>query len=517
MYIYSSLYVGDYFLFILSASDNNPIKIEFREPNINIKEKKTSKYWNEKIYLYSTILQRKWLDYRFKDKFIPNVKYDNILPLELNYRFLNPTGKSSKIGITSNDKYYRKCTLRLLTIDSKEIFKKELNYLGINKEQYIDINLKVPGLYKIMLTIEDRDYYKSDICFLKEKDLVNLTKSKNNKNSDDIYKDVKMYCSYCNRRVYPMKSETSKNFIYKNYIPFKEYFDIDGLGIDYISNYIKKISYPENYKRGLIHLLNIIRLSSIEDEITIVTNLFKNDPPFAYFITEKLFLFQMIPLMEDRELQRILNKIDDELIASSLYRGETIIIKKIIKNISKRRGNTILNDILSYKTEDNNQNAKDKINKIIKLYFEERYGRVLKIPYNDEIIYDIVELKVTDENIRHSGDIIGIYNNDFYLICLSKRDKICLRYDIESYKDNILYITGITESTIYLKTEISIKYALIHMYNWDNNLEDSKIVENIPKNRVIPLLLYSCKLILTIGAMDNKRIPHEQVIRLKIK
>jgi len=517
MYSYSNLYIGKYFLFLLNASDYNPIKIEFREPEIT-KEKRTTKTWREKIYLYSTILARKWLDYRFKDKFIPRVKYDNILPLELNYNFLNPVGKPVKIGILSQDKYYRRLIFKLIDKNSKTVFKKEINHLGIGKEHYIDIDLKISGLYKIMVNIDDENYYKSNISFIKEEKFKNLSDIKDN------YKDLKIYCSLCNSRVYPMESSITRDFIYKNYIPFKDYFDIDGLGMDYISNYIKKISYPGHYKRGLMHLLNIIRLSSIEDELTIITNLFKDDPPFAYFITERLFLFQMIPLMEDRELQRILNRIDDDLIALSLKGEEDVLISKVLKNISNRRSKIILNDMHYCKEEKRSIDTKNDINRIIKFYFEERYGRVLRIPYKDKIVYTVEDLnsfcKYTikpEEAIKHSGELVGFLNNNFFLIHNEEKFERCLKYDIESYKDKIFNVTGITESTIYLKVEISFKYAVLHMYNWINSLEDSKVIENVTKNSIIPLLLFSTCLILTIGAIDKSNIPHEQIIRLKTK
>ncbi len=529
MYIYSSLYIGDFFLFLLAASNINPIKLYFKEHETTIKSKKISYLWKEKIYLYPAILQRKWIDYKYKDRFIPFVKYDNILPLELSYNFLNSIGESVAVKIKSTDKNYKNVFLKVVNSNNITEFQKRLNNITSHQENIVTFTIKIPGIYTIIITVEGINYHKSKIIFYNANSLF-LIKEKNDsreKNLSELLnknnKNIELYCCYCKSRIYPIESKVISGYIYKNYIPFKEYIDIKGLGMDYISNFIMNIPYNVKYKRGLVHLLNIIRLASIEDELTIITNLFKDDPRFAYFITDKLFLLHMIPIMVDRELQKILNKIDDEIIAQSLFDEDNLLVSKVMRNISKRRARTVRSEMFKTKTDDNVALAKDEMHKQIKTFFEERIGRVLKIPESTKVVYTVRTLSDSIDRLRlddlpyHTGDFIITTENEIYQIHNNQFTENCLRYDIESYKDFIFIVNGISESSIHLKSEIAIRYSFIHIYDWQTNLENSEIIENVSSNTVIPIKFISSELILTVGAIDSRGNPKEQVIRLKIK
>ncbi len=331
----------------------------------------------------------------------------------------------------------------------------------------------------------------------------------------------------------------AQGYIHKNYIPVKEYLDIDNLGMDFISSFIMKMEHPMAYRRGLVHLLNMLRLATVGDEVTIVTNLFKDEPSFAFFITDRLFLFNMIPVMENRELQRILGKIDDALLAVALKDQNKHIITKVLNNVSKRRSERILYDLRIIKNSQKGAKARAEIHRLIKSFFEERFGRELRIPSGSKLIY---RESVLDETfLRNPGEIIFNHTGSFTFFTgsdifelinynetrenssaqmlpdqLNFRDK-CLQYDTETYHDRIFSITGVTESTLYLRSSFAVRYALIHMYNWTNSLEDYETVENISRFTVIPLRLYTSGIVLTIGAIDAKGRPHEQVIRLKTK
>jgi hypothetical protein len=293
--------------------------------------------------------------------------------------------------------------------------------------------------------------------------------------------------------------------------------------MDFISMYLMKLDHPSIYKRGLIHLLNIIRLSSVQDEITIVTNLYKDDPSFAYFITSKLFLFNMIPLMQNHDLQKILNKIDDSILSMSLMNENKELSRKVLVNISKRRAKIIQNEKYKYGKKKESVKAKYEMHKVIKSYFEEHYGRLLRIPYRNKLVYSITStspLQKNDELVtytnRHNGIFISTDENQGVFTLDMKNRDACMQFDYESHLNLIFSIAGISEGTIFLKCEMGLRYTLIHIYYWITNLEDSDFYENISKNMIIPLNYLSSGLILTIGAISGNGTPYEQIVRLKI-
>ena len=88
---------------------------------------------------------------------------------------------------------------------------------------------------------------------------------------------------------------------------------MEKLGGESVIRSVMNIRHPLAYKRGLVQLLNIIRL-------TIVANLFKDNPSFAYFVTDRLFILGVIPLMEDKALQTFhQNGVDAEWYKKSIF------------------------------------------------------------------------------------------------------------------------------------------------------------------------------------------------------
>jgi hypothetical protein len=538
-------FIGNYFIFLTHAQDLNPVKIYFKDHEAAIKGKKIDLHWNEKIYLYPTLLQRKWIDYRYRDRFIQAVKYDNVLPLELVYTFLNRVGEESIIKVRSIDKIYRNIGFHLLDLHGERVFHTELKRISVGRESILNVKISTPGIYTLLFSSEELTFSKSPLVYFNRRICVDLYDKQADGyklflfNLQKTQGNFQLYCNYCRTPFRPMTPLMTQGYIHKNYIPVKEYLDIDNLGMDYISSFIMKMEHPMAFRRGLVHLLNMLRLATVEDEITIVTNLFKDDPSFAYFITDRLFLFNMIPVMEDRELQRILGKIDDSLLAVALKDQNKHLITKVLRNVSRRRSDRILYDMHMLKNGKKGSKARTEIHRIIKSFFEERFGRELRIPSGSKLIYrdnvlDHAFLQNPGEIIfNHTGSFTLFTGSDIFELhnynkTREKRtgeflpDKLtfgekCLRYDVETYHNRIFTITGVTESTLYLRSSFAIRYALIHMYNWTNSLEEYETVENISRFTVVPLRLYTSGIVLTIGAIDAKGRPHEQVIRLKSK
>ena len=284
------LFVGNFFLFLPNAEDIQPVKVSFKDHEIRLKTQYTSRdassQWRERIYLSPTILQRKWLDYTFNERFIPSVHYDNVLPLEMDYHFLREIGEEETVRIRSNDKHYRNLWVYVCNSSGDRVYQKEFKRLTAGTEQSFSFSIDIPGVYTICLSTDEQVFRKASLLYYRNRRVV----SGNNVPSDafrDFHEvlekkkgDIRLFCVSCKSPCFPASPFSTTHYIHKNYIPVKEYLDLEHIGMDRISRYIMEMDHPLSFKRGLVHLLNMLRLASIEDEITIVTNLFKDDPAF---------------------------------------------------------------------------------------------------------------------------------------------------------------------------------------------------------------------------------------------
>jgi len=524
LFIYS-LYVGNYYLFLLGAQDTNPVKVLFRDRETIIRGKRPLHTWKEKIYLYPAILQRKWIDYKIKDRYIPSASYDNVLPCSVSHNLVNTVYRPAEIRIQTEDKQYRDVSLQLVDEYGVPAASNDISSLRIHQEQRLSFTVEKPGEYTICLSAEGEIYYSSKMLFftVPPEDLQHSLESFLTDHSEA--KMPLVYCCRCGSRVYSTEIDSIERYTYRNYIPFKEYIDLDNLGMDEISRYIRTLDHPPLYKKGLIHLLNIIRLASYEDEISIVTGLLKDDPAFAHFITYRLFMFSMIPLMKNRDVQQILNSVDDRVIALSLEGTGNLLRKKIMTNISKRRAGNIRREMIPSSERKTHRNAKEHLHRAIRHFFEEHVGRSLKIPVSTIPVFRAGKVNQSDPKScftlsrNHTGVFLVTHDGQTFYRMKSSRavSSPCRPFDVEWYGNRIFSLAGATESTIYLKSEIGIRYVCVHFYYWYTTLEDSLFFENISKYTIIPLSYISAAMVMTFGAISGSGTPHEQVIRLRIR
>jgi hypothetical protein len=522
LYIYSSLCVGEFFLFLIGANNLNPVRINFREHEEKLHGRGASGSWKEKVYLYPAIIQKKWLEFKYRDRFIPAGKFDNVLPIELSYPSINPASVPLEVTVRSNDKEYRGLSVMLTDTDGAVQWEKTIGYVRRGREYKVSVSVRNPGVYTFHVLIDDVSYSKTHMFFLPPG-----ATSQNPSLVDDFpfgeaTGSVEIYCARCNSRIYPVQKSESDGYEYKNYIPFKEYLDTQKLGISSVTDFIMSLPHSQEYKRGLVHLLNMLRLATVDDEVTIVRNLFKDDPEFAYFITNRLFLFQMIPLMEDRVLQHILNKTDDDTIAECLKGESKDLVRKVLLNVSKRRAESI-ETMYREPKQPNNESVKEDMQRFIRTHFEERFGRILKIPESMQLRYTVAEFSCdgTGGFSWHVGDILVRRGKDLFLYRNpSYRPDFpsgpCTRYDLESSMDTLFSIFAVTESSILLKCEEKLKTAMIHIYDWATNIERCEIAEDLTEHTVLPLARSQDAVVLTIGAIDRNNKGREQVMRLKV-
>ncbi len=512
MSFYSSIYTGKYFLFLLNVDDMHPINLMFRDSVNGKKEsglKIRSRRWRTKVYLYKEILQRKWIEYKYKDRFFNSVKFDNRAPLIFHHPNTVKYNDNFDIKIESVDSFYKLIEILIEDVKSeKTLLEYKLKNIQPGKFRIITVNIKNPGIYMLSYRYNDETVYKGKIIVYKNKDL-------------NISNSEKIYCVNCLSDVSFYKSEIIDRYQYINYIPFNDLLDTQNYSQDFINSYIMSLTYSREKKSGLVHLLNIIRLSNVKDEINIVTNLFKDDPAFAYFITNRLFISEMIPILPDYDLQEIFRKMKDELLGKMFYISSREVRDKILKNISRRKADDIKTIIDKFNNSDEKVSIAGEVNKFIRNYFVEKYGRLLKIPVEDMLVYR--ECNNTEDRcvVLHGKDFMTFDGKNIHIFNISNNKALvfneCIKYDIESRLESIFNVTAVNDYSIVIKSSFKIFYGKIHIYDWKSNLEDIVVIENIDDKTAIPIGYFGSVTIMTIGVIDYKNMPHEQVLKVAIK
>lgn len=519
----TGIYDGKYFLFLLNSSEYNPTHVYFRDREIKLKHSHPEYRWREKYYLYPTILQKKWYEYKINERYIPSIRFDTTLPLLLDLPFLVQKDQKPIMSIASQDTNYKKLELYLKDKKGNIAWQKMIKSLWKDEKKSLEIDNLKPGLYKIYIRHNEDNFFKGCVYYLEEKNLVTMdfedfkriikdTREGNKK----LKEKIKIYCINCKSEVIPLKPHSITEYHYINYIPFKEYVDFERLSDEKVKEYLTNTKNPGKHRSGLIHLLNIIRMASLDDELKIIQSLFKDDPPFGYFITEKLFFFELIPLMKDRDLQSILTKIDDDIISSSLNGANTEVKNKILRNLSRRRIRYIQGKNITQENE-KSEISRQFISKEIRNYCVKIYGRLIKIPVNRINSYRIFWDEDSLNRIKeiHGEKLLVLINGSPMIITGNTHKGECKVYNIEYSNDVPICITGITESSIIMCIKTPLRYLYLHIYYWATNLEDFKFYENLPKETIIPFNYSSPALIITAGGVDTRSRPIEQLIRIK--
>jgi hypothetical protein len=534
-------YVGRFFIFLPQVRDVNPAKIRFRDQEAPMRGKKSPvskkdhSSWHEKVYLNPVILQRKWIDYLIRDRFIPSVPFDNVLPLEMDIPLANRVGHPCRVKIRSMDKHYRNVVFSLCNQEGKTVFRQEFRSIPLHSDTEASFTISKPGFFVPRIAAEDQVFRREEILFYRRKTILD----EGQRYSEEYEKvlqllvkgerGIRLFCRRCKAPCAPVEPYFSEGYEHKNYIPIKEYLDIEHLGMDRISDFIMHMDHPPSFKGGLIHLLNMLRLARVEDEIAIVTNLFKDDPPFAYYITDRLFLFGMIPIIEDRELQIILNRLEDRLIASALTHQSPELVSKIMRNVSRRRAASIRQELQHLPLRYDGSASRQEVHRFIRSYFEQRFGRELRIPmrtkrmYRESRLYDYFERGKSEQIFYHSGGFSLFTGTDLYetvmqvssVPSIHDSEEACVPFDSEAYLTDIFSVFGMTETTVFLSSNDGIRFGVIHSYSWNDSLEDIERIENVGKRTVVPIGISGPAVILTIGVITARGAPCEQVIRLK--
>ncbi len=96
---------------------------------------------------------------------------------------------------------------------------------------------------------------------------------------------------------------------------------------------------------GLDPLIQIINRSDRATERLIVEGLQKRDPELAEEVKSRMFMFEDITLLEDRDVQLVLRQVENADLAVALKGVSDDVRAKITKNMSERASATLLEDI----------------------------------------------------------------------------------------------------------------------------------------------------------------------------
>ena len=96
---------------------------------------------------------------------------------------------------------------------------------------------------------------------------------------------------------------------------------------------------------GLDPLIQIINRSDRSSERLIVEGLLARDPELAEEVKSRMFMFEDIVMLENRDLQQVLRQVDGTDLAPAMKGTSDEVRLKITSNMSERAGQTLLEDI----------------------------------------------------------------------------------------------------------------------------------------------------------------------------
>jgi len=118
--------------------------------------------------------------------------------------------------------------------------------------------------------------------------------------------------------------------------------EIDDVFEDIITN----INRDETYKAGGIENLADILNQASEDTVEVILNTIESvDEELVIKIKQRMFVFDDMVFVDDRGMQKVLRKIDTNLLAVALKAASDEVKEKVFKNMSERAGKILTEEI----------------------------------------------------------------------------------------------------------------------------------------------------------------------------
>jgi len=96
---------------------------------------------------------------------------------------------------------------------------------------------------------------------------------------------------------------------------------------------------------GIEAIVDILNLVDRSTERTILETLEEEDPELAEDIKKRMFVFEDIVLLVDRDIQKVLREVDNTELAKALKGVSSEVQDKIFRNMSKRAASTLKEDM----------------------------------------------------------------------------------------------------------------------------------------------------------------------------
>lgn len=113
----------------------------------------------------------------------------------------------------------------------------------------------------------------------------------------------------------------------------------------------RKQAHSANFKAkqvdGAKRVADLINGLSEESEKRVVSLLAQNDPAMAERIKELMFVFENLSDLDDKGMQRLMREVSTDILAVALKGASEAMRVKIMKNMSKRAGEMLLEDMES--------------------------------------------------------------------------------------------------------------------------------------------------------------------------
>ena len=92
-------------------------------------------------------------------------------------------------------------------------------------------------------------------------------------------------------------------------------------------------------------LANLMRSLPKDIRVELITQMEQSDPELAQKIKSKLYTFDDLLRLEDRDIQKLLAEVETDSLIVSLQRCDPVLIDRLLKNLSKRARDSIVEEM----------------------------------------------------------------------------------------------------------------------------------------------------------------------------
>ncbi|MEL3907497.1 MAG: flagellar motor switch protein FliG [Treponemataceae bacterium] len=138
---------------------------------------------------------------------------------------------------------------------------------------------------------------------------------------------------------------------------------------------------------GVDSIVEILNLVDRTSEKSIIESLEDEDPDLAEEIKKKMFIFEDIVMLSDRDIGKVLREVNTEELSKALKQVDTEVQDKIFRNISKRAG-TMLREEMEYMGPIRIKDVEEAQQKIVSIirHLEDKGEIVIARSEEDELV-----------------------------------------------------------------------------------------------------------------------------------